>query len=67
MLTNVEKQDYIDAVLCLQTKEPVVSNPEAQNAFDDLHAVHLDQTPNIHWVVSLGLPTKLLLDMSDVL
>lgn len=56
-LTDVEKKDYIDAVLCLQqhpaiTKEQFANNSDLNpiNRYDDFHAVHNLQTPNIHFV-----------------
>ncbi|KAK2756789.1 hypothetical protein FQN54_005235 [Arachnomyces sp. PD_36] len=49
-LTIKERHSYIDAVHCLTESEPISGLPLSQNRFDDFHAVHHDQTPNIHFV-----------------
>jgi tyrosinase len=51
-LNTTEKQSYIEAVKCLTTKPAISGFTAAINRFDDHQAVHSDQTPNIHWVVS---------------
>lgn len=49
-LTSSQKITYINAVHCL-TKLPAKSGIAGTiNRFDDFHAVHNNQTPNIHWV-----------------
>lgn len=49
-LKTSEKSAYIAAVKCL-TKLPAISGITGTiNRYDDFHAVHNNQTPNIHWV-----------------
>jgi hypothetical protein len=47
-----ERRAYIEAVQCLTKKDAISGMPGAINRFDDHHAVHANQKPNIHWVVS---------------
>jgi tyrosinase len=47
-----ERRAYIEAVQCLAKKDAISGMPGAINRFDDHHAVHANQKPNIHWVVS---------------
>ncbi|KAF8847908.1 Di-copper centre-containing protein [Acephala macrosclerotiorum] len=49
-LTTEEKSGYINAVLCLTTKKAISGISGTVNRYDDFHAVHNNQTPNIHWV-----------------
>ena len=56
-LPDDEKKEYIDAVLCLQTKEAITKEQFADddrfnpiNRFDDFHAVHSSQADKIHFV-----------------
>lgn len=56
-LSDIERQDYIEAVLCLQTKEPITKEQFANssefsplNAYDDFQAVHSSQADSIHFV-----------------
>ena len=56
-LGDVEKKEYIDAVLCLQTKEAITKEQFADddrfnpiNRYDDFQAVHSSQADKIHFV-----------------
>ncbi|CAA9956663.1 Tyrosinase domain containing protein [Pyrenophora teres f. maculata] len=49
-MTTGQKKSYIDAVLCLTTKNAISGIPGALNRFDDHQAVHDKQTPYIHFV-----------------
>ena len=55
-LSNTEKQNYLDAVTCLSRKPslPEIHSkfPGTRNRYDDFVAVHANQAPYIHWVVS---------------
>ncbi|KAH7018046.1 uncharacterized protein B0I36DRAFT_435445 [Microdochium trichocladiopsis] len=50
-LTTQQKQSYISAVKCLQSKPAKLSNlySASKSRFDDFQASHVDLTPNIHW------------------
>lgn len=57
-----QKKTYIDAVLCLQRHEAITKKQFAdndklnpKNRFDDFHAVHNSQTPDIHFVGHFAL------------
>lgn len=50
-LSDVEKKDYIDAVLCLTKKDAISGIANTVHRFDDHTAVHNSQTPAIHFVV----------------
>ncbi|KAF2745875.1 monooxygenase [Sporormia fimetaria CBS 119925] len=45
-----EKKNYIDAVLCLSKRKAISGYDNTVNRFDDHHAVHNVQTPDIHFV-----------------
>ncbi|EDU41090.1 monoxygenase [Pyrenophora tritici-repentis Pt-1C-BFP] len=49
-MTTSQKKSYIDAVLCLTTKEAISGINGTVNRFDDHQAVHNKQTPYIHFV-----------------
>lgn len=52
-LSDGEKKEYIDAVLCLQSK-PAISGaiaPGAKSRYDDFVATHINQTLTIHGTV----------------
>ncbi|KAH7065797.1 monooxygenase [Paraphoma chrysanthemicola] len=49
-LSKLQKNAYIDAVLCLTKKSAKSGIAGALNRFDDHVAVHNSQTPSIHWV-----------------
>ncbi|KAH6723859.1 hypothetical protein BKA61DRAFT_626744 [Leptodontidium sp. MPI-SDFR-AT-0119] len=49
-MTTTEKDAYIDAVLCLTKTDAISGISGTVNRYDDFHAVHNNQTPNIHWV-----------------
>ncbi|KAK0124192.1 hypothetical protein ONS95_009173 [Cadophora gregata] len=49
-LSTPEKDAYIDAVLCLTNTDAISRISGIVNRYDDFHAVHNNQTPNIHWV-----------------
>ena len=53
-MTDVEKQDYIDAELCLQSAETKESFNGTKNRWDELTYVHLIQTSYVHAVVSIS-------------
>jgi hypothetical protein len=56
-LSEPQKKEYIDAVLCL-SKKPAISGIEGTvHRFDDHTAVHNSQTPAIHFVVCLTART----------
>lgn len=49
-LSTKEKQAYIDAVKCLQTKpSELASTYQSPSRFDDYNAVHIDLTEQIHF------------------
>jgi hypothetical protein len=50
-LSIPQKRSYIDAVLCLSQKEAKSGINSTVNRFDDHQAVHMEQKPQIHWVV----------------
>lgn len=53
-LSKGERREYIDAVLCLMDKPPLVSTsefPGVRNRYDDFVAVHINQTLSIHGTV----------------
>ncbi|KAK5122678.1 hypothetical protein LTR85_003941 [Meristemomyces frigidus] len=49
-LSSTENTEYIDAVLCLQSKEAISGSiaPGAQSRYDDFVATHINQTLTIH-------------------
>lgn len=50
-LTKHERNQYIDAVLCLQQKPSIMPSglvPGAKTRFDDFTAIHVNQTLGIH-------------------
>ncbi|KAK1827501.1 hypothetical protein QBC39DRAFT_175773 [Podospora conica] len=49
-LTKAQRKDYIDAVLCLQSKPPLTAHqaPGAKSRFDDYVVVHVQQTHRNH-------------------
>ena len=49
-LTKVQRKEYIDAVLCLQSKPPLTAHqaPGAKSRFDDYVVVHVQQTLRNH-------------------
>ncbi|KAF1951626.1 Di-copper centre-containing protein [Byssothecium circinans] len=49
-LSTTQRTQYIKAVLCLTTKKAKSGIQGTVNRYDDLQAVHSEQTPNIHWV-----------------
>ncbi|KAH8749491.1 amino acid transporter [Diaporthe sp. PMI_573] len=49
-MTDLEKQDYIDAELCLQSAETKESFNGTKNRWDELTYVHLIQTSYVHAV-----------------
>ena len=49
-----ERRDYIRAVLCLASQPAISGLENAATHFDDFQATHSDQTPSIHWVVSIA-------------
>jgi len=51
-LSNKERKDYTNAVLCLQSKKantPTALVPGAKSRYDDFVALHINQTLNIHY------------------
>lgn len=52
-LSSTEKGEYIDAVLCLQSKEAISGSiaPGARSRYDDFVATHINQTLTIHGTV----------------
>ncbi|KAH8900922.1 Di-copper centre-containing protein [Thozetella sp. PMI_491] len=56
-LSNSERQEYIDAVKCLQNRPSQTSATwkGASSRYDDFVALHISQTDYIHWV-GLFLP-----------
>lgn len=46
-MTAKEKSGYIKAVLCLTKKKAISGISGTVNRYDDFHAVHNNQTPNI--------------------
>jgi tyrosinase len=61
-LKTSQKKTYIDAVLCLQRHEAITKKQFAdndklnpKNRFDDFHAVHNSQTPDVHFVGHFAL------------
>lgn len=54
-LTEPQKKEYLDAVVCLTTKAAKSGIAGAVHRYDDHVAVHNSQTPDIHWVVSAWL------------
>lgn len=57
-LSEGDKKDYIDAVLCLQSK-PAISGalaPGAKSRYDDFVATHINQTLSIHGTVWRIIP-----------
>lgn len=59
-LSQTQKGAYLDAVLCLTKKNAISGIAGTVNRYDDHQAVHSEQTPNIHWVVSLPFSYRLL-------
>ncbi|PVH90011.1 Di-copper centre-containing protein [Cadophora sp. DSE1049] len=49
-MSTAEKDAYIDAVLCLTKTDAISGISGTVNRYDDFHAIHNNQTPNIHWV-----------------
>ncbi|KAK2775464.1 hypothetical protein FQN52_003526 [Onygenales sp. PD_12] len=50
-LSADERKDYINAVLCLQSKDPIWPQsevPGVRSRFDDYVALHILQTPTVH-------------------
>lgn len=63
-LKDSEKKDYIDAVLCLQSKPSISGDlvPGARSRYDDFVAAHINQTLTIHETVSrLSKPSDIVL------
>lgn len=54
-LSIPERKSYIDAVQCLTKREAESGVPGAVNRFDDHQGVHMQQKPQIHWVVGPAL------------
>ena len=55
-LPVADREDYIKAVLCLQSKSPKAPSttvPGARSRFDDFVATHIVNTPNIHGTVRI--------------
>ena len=53
--TTAEKKDYINSVLCLQSKKSIIPSsivPGARSRYDDFVATHINQTLTIHGTVS---------------
>jgi len=50
-LSKRERQDYIDAVYCLQKKAPIskATIPGSQSRYDDFAGTHILQTPFVHF------------------
>lgn len=57
-LTKVQRKEYIDAVLCLQSKPPLTAHqaPGAKSRFDDYVVVHVQQTHRNHGSVRCPPP-----------
>lgn len=57
-LTKVQRKEYIDAVLCLQSKPPLTAHqaPGAKSRYDDYVVVHVQQTHRNHGSVRYPLP-----------
>lgn len=56
-LSKAQRRSYIAAVKCLQTKPSILQPgvaPGSKSVFDDFVFVHLQQTPAIHFTVSLS-------------
>lgn len=56
-LSDTEKKNYINAVLCLQSKPSISGSaypaPGAKTRYDDFVATHINQTLTIHGTVGL--------------
>jgi len=51
-MTLAQRRSYTAAVICLTKKKAKSGIVGALNRFDDLQAIHSNQTDGIHWVVS---------------
>jgi len=53
-LTNIEKGEYITAVLCLMKKPAKLGLKAAKTRYDDFHAIHALQAYGNHYTVRIS-------------